>query len=92
MRTTLVVFAATSMLVAIAGLGRAEAAPVPAGLSQAKAALNATTEIRSRRKMRRHHVRRHRDVWRKHYARDPFAFLDYPYVGFANPAYRLGLP
>jgi hypothetical protein len=90
---TAVGLTAAFLLAAVAAPGRSAAAPFPAALGAANAALSATVEAGARHKVRRKKAKRHRHAWRKpHGYSDTFGFLDYPFIGFANPAYRLGLP
>jgi hypothetical protein len=77
MRTTVVGLAAAAVLVAIAGVNRAVAAPIPAGLSQANAALKSAVAVRYRRRGR--YFRRYRRAWRGPYYVPGYAYYPYGY-------------
>jgi hypothetical protein len=77
MRTSFVGLAAAAVLVAVAGVNRVVAAPIPAGLSQANAALKSAVAVRYRRRGR--YFRRYRRARRGPYYAPGYAYYPYGY-------------
>jgi hypothetical protein len=81
MRTTLARLAAASILVVAAGVSQVKAAPIPAGLGKASAALKSAVSVRYRRHARGRHVRGRHHV-RRYWRSPSYAYGYYPYDAY----------